>query len=437
MRPFGVLGSKERYRARLRRYASLIALAPIVTLDLAACSFFTEEEPLAPRITALQTLESDPAYPNLASVPDQAPLPSSRVQRLDLEQGLAADRDNATYTDEKLRADPAILPLPQTAAAPPPRVAAPATANVAPPPPDYIEQGDSAPPPAIGPVPSQAPAATSRPAPPSPALPAPPQGVAEPVLPDYGASPEVPATVLLQQQAVQVQVAEAQRLQAMVLQQQAMAEQARLQAIEQQRLRQQIIDRNAYQLQTLQLQARAQMAVLPQAVPAIPPLAQPGFPATAPVPQPAPVLPVTPAYPQQPPGQPPVYPPQVAAAYPPTAPGPEVAPLGGQGLSGGQAAPVGPATGQLVGLIYFGHGSFRSRRQRSTCLAADRSDSSAGWRPAHPCGRTCQLTDQRGRSCEASDGQSGDLEAARGERGQGAASYWRHEGHGGGCRALG
>ena len=366
MRPFGKSGSREGRRARLRRYASLFALLPIVTLDLAACSFFAEEEEAQPRIAALQTLDEDPAYPNLATVPDQAPLPSSRVRRLDLQQGLAADRENAIYTDEDLRADPAILPLPQQAAtpAPSPRVAAPAPALPeisAPPPPDYIEQGDSPPPPEIGPAPTQAPAAVS-----SPALPEPPaQPSLEPVLPDYATSPQVdataPATVLLQQQAVQVQVAEAQRLQAMVMQQQAMAEQARLQAIEQQRLRQQIIDRNAYQLQTLQQQARAQMAALPQAVPAVPQPGYPVFPPQAPAPLPAPVLPVTPAYPQQPPGQPPApsYP-QVAAAYPPASPTPGAEPLGGDGFSAAQSAPgsaSGAPSGQLVGLIYFGHGS--------------------------------------------------------------------------------
>lgn len=364
MRPFGKLCSREGRRARLGRYASLLALWPLITLNVAACSFFAEEEAAQPRIAALQTLDQeDAAYPNLASVPDRAPIPSSRVKRLDLQKGLAADRENAIYTDEDLRADPAILPLTQQApaAAQSPRVAAGRAAApevAAPPPPDYIEQGDSPPPPEIGPV-----AAEPRRAPSSPAMPAAP-AAAEPVLPDYGSSPEVPATVLLQQQAVQVQVAEAQRLQAMVMQQQAMAEQARLQAIEQQRMRQQIIDRNAYQLQTLQLQARAQMAALPQAVPAVPPLANPGFPApgfpaVAPVPQAAPVVPVTPAIPQQPPGRVPAFP-QVAAAYPPANPTPGAAPLGGDGFSAGQAAPAGtPAQGggQLVGLIYFGHGS--------------------------------------------------------------------------------
>ena len=339
-------------------------------LELAACSFFSEEEEAQPRIAALRTIDQeDPAYPNLASVPEQAPLPSSRVRRLTLQKGLAADRDNAVYTDEDLRADPAILPLPQEAATtgqpalqPSARTAAPAPAlpQIAPPSPATADQGDSAPPPpAIGPVPQAPPAGISQPALPEPPA-APAQRSGDNVLPDYAASPaSAPATVLLQQQAVQVQVAEAQRLQAMVLQQQAMAEQARLQAIEQQRVRQQIIDRNAYQLQTLQLQARAQMAALPQAVPAVPPLGQPGLPPGGPIPLPAPVLPGTPADPQQPPAPPPSYP-QVAAAYPPANPTPGAAPLGGDGFSAGQAAPANQpaaASGQLVGLIYFGHGS--------------------------------------------------------------------------------
>ena len=351
MKPFGMLGSKEGRRARLRRYASLVALLPLVSFNLGACSFFLDEEDQQlqnPRIAALQIPDESETYPNLQDVPTQAPIPSSRAKRLVLQEGLAADRDNAIYTDEDLRADPAILPLEQQPPAPSQSdgltaVAPSAPQIAAPPPPDYIEQGDSAPPPPPPPEIGNTTLDSGNLSPP------PPPTVADPVLPDYGASPEVPATVLLQQQAVQVQVAEAQRLQALVAEQQVRAEQARLQAIEQQMLRQQMIDRNAWQLQTLQHQARVQLGALPQATPAVP---------TFGYPQPSPMPPQAPAYPQQPPMPAPSYP-QVAA-YPPAAPSASAAPLGGDGFAAGQAATggvPGPSSGQLVGLIYFGHGS--------------------------------------------------------------------------------
>lgn len=368
--PFGKPGSREGRRARLRRYASLLALLPVLTLDLSACSFFLleEEGELEPqRIAALKTADQEEAYPNLAGVPDQAPLPSSRVRRLVLQKGLTADRENAIYTDEDLRADPAILPMPQPAATPSVAgsiaTASPAPADLsAPPPPDYVEQGDSAPPPAM-PEPPAMPSMPSNGGMAAPAMPQTgPQAIEQPTMPDYRASPEVNAaqqqpTVLLQQQAVQVQIAEAQRLYSQAAQQQAMAEQARLQEIQQQVLRQQIIDRNAWQLQTLQYQAHMQMAALPQQIPVAPPPSSPAYPPAAAIYPQTPSLPQAPAYPQQPPGQPPLpgYP-QVAAAYPPAGPAASAAPLGGDGFSAAQSVP-GAQLGQLVGLIYFGHAS--------------------------------------------------------------------------------
>ncbi len=49
-------------------------------------------------------------YPNLASVPNHRPRPSPKAQRERLTEGLAADRENARYSDETLTAASTALP---------------------------------------------------------------------------------------------------------------------------------------------------------------------------------------------------------------------------------------------------------------------------------------------------------------------------------------
>ena len=75
------------------------------------------------------------SFPSLKTVPQQAPQTSSSEQRRQVAQGLVADRDNAKYTDQVLRAGG--TPKPQSppmqvarvAPAPPPK---PAPASTAP-----------------------------------------------------------------------------------------------------------------------------------------------------------------------------------------------------------------------------------------------------------------------------------------------------------------
>jgi len=48
-------------------------------------------------------VEPDPGFPNLASVPDRPVAPVTSEERADVTDALAADRNNANYTDEQLR----------------------------------------------------------------------------------------------------------------------------------------------------------------------------------------------------------------------------------------------------------------------------------------------------------------------------------------------
>ena len=358
--------------ARLRRSLAMVVLLPLVAVDLSACSaFLFDDDELEPqRISALPPAESED-YPNLASVPDEAPLPSSRVRRLDLSEGLASDRENAIYTDETLQAQPATVPpspqLPDPALAAPPPPALDQSADLRP-----LEQPDfgaAPPPPAIAAAEEEDDLSPILPPPPIAEGDAVPSALDESLLPDYSSSPQLAAVpqrpeyqqpqgappqygaagaaqppVLLQQQAIQQQIYEANQLQNLAMQQQAFAFEARRQAIEQQQLREQIIDQRAWQLQTLQAQARQQLAILPQSTPAVPPIGYAGS-----------GLPIAPQ-----------VAPQVAAPLPAQSPAQTQVASYGYG-----AAPVLPASvpaqsygqaqasgaGQLVGLIYFGHGS--------------------------------------------------------------------------------
>lgn len=69
-----------------------------VGLALGGCSWFSKDEPKAanPRVDA-----TDPKapYPKLASVPDKRPDTTTPAQRLQIQEGLMADRDNARHVD--------------------------------------------------------------------------------------------------------------------------------------------------------------------------------------------------------------------------------------------------------------------------------------------------------------------------------------------------
>lgn len=296
------------------------ALLPILALPLllgACSSLFFDDEELAPQRIQVQSQKAEnPDFPNLASVPDQTPQPSSSAQRQELVQGLSGDRENAHYSDGPLT--PESVAAESNAASelsyPPPPVLDSAgagstisrTAANAPAPPDAALDEPAMPPPPAG-APAASQAAQSQGgfgAPPPPDMTAAGEGTtALPSVPTPPAMPDQSAgagggspTGLLQERAFQQQAAAAQRLQQMAAERRAFEAQARQQAIEQQWQGEQLIQQHQAQWR---------------------------YPST---------------YQQQ------------AAAQPTAAP----YPAPNQGVT---AAPI--AQGQLVGLIYFGHGSAR------------------------------------------------------------------------------
>ena len=342
----------------------------ILPLNLGGCTafLFGDDELEPQRITT--TLPEGESYPSLGSVPDEPPLPSTTARRQALAEDLAADRTNARYTDESLVAEGATSGTVEPPLEPSSSVSPELPAGSAPPPPDFGEAtSESA---AVVPPPdlpaedepaSAAPepmAAASEPSteateqpvlapPPAPPAPRTAEAVPSPAPP----SSPLPPTALLQQQAYQQQAMETQRLQQLAAQQQAFDEAARRQAIEQQMLRQQILQQQQWQRQTLQFQARQQLAGLPPLPsPAITPAAPRAAAPEAPPPQAAApgLSPPAAAVPQISPS---LFPaPQVAAL-------PEAQTLPSATGALPSSVTSGPLTlgGQLVGLIYFGHGS--------------------------------------------------------------------------------
>lgn len=124
-----------------RRLRASVAAVALTTL-LAGCSsapdwadpgeWFSDSE--APEASSRPNRQAEPAegFPNLSSVPGEAPAASSSADRESLNEGLTADRSNARYSDQPLTAESTLIPP----AAPPPsavrRPAAPAAAPSAP-----------------------------------------------------------------------------------------------------------------------------------------------------------------------------------------------------------------------------------------------------------------------------------------------------------------
>lgn len=118
---------------------------------------FGEDEPVAESsVSTPPEAAGDQPFPNLSTVPDEPPPTSSPEERAAILEGLAADRENAEYTDETLGQ--------QATAAPPPA----ATPSPAPAPAPAASSAPAAATPAVEP-PAPAPAA---PAPATPAAPA-------------------------------------------------------------------------------------------------------------------------------------------------------------------------------------------------------------------------------------------------------------------------
>jgi outer membrane protein OmpA-like peptidoglycan-associated protein len=101
----GIVGPWERGTGRRVRWA--VPLATALCLVLSGCA--GDEEP-----PSTATKED---FPNLASVPDEPPPSTPKVERETLIQGLQADRANAEYTGEAL--DEAALNVPPAEPPPP------------------------------------------------------------------------------------------------------------------------------------------------------------------------------------------------------------------------------------------------------------------------------------------------------------------------------
>jgi len=84
-------------------------------LAISGCGWFSEEE--APVASSPATAED---FPNLASVPEEAPRSTPRVEREQLLEGLRADRANAEYTAETLGVETANPPPAEPPPAAPP-----------------------------------------------------------------------------------------------------------------------------------------------------------------------------------------------------------------------------------------------------------------------------------------------------------------------------
>jgi outer membrane protein OmpA-like peptidoglycan-associated protein len=101
--------------------------AAALGLVLSGCS--SDEQKSTTESSAPAKTSEAEKFPNLATVPDQAPPSTPKVERDKLVQGLLADRAHAEYSGEKLGEDTANV----TAAAPPPP-APPAPESAAKPP---------------------------------------------------------------------------------------------------------------------------------------------------------------------------------------------------------------------------------------------------------------------------------------------------------------
>ena len=164
----GVAGRANRTPARVA-----LALGAVLMIGLAGCSWLGlggDDKPKPPGDQS-QPLTTDEPYPNLAEVPGRPTRPPA-IDREKIAQGLAADRENAEYTEDQIRRAPEPPPLPRQSAAArpvsPPAAAAPAPAPAAPAAPPPVAA--AAPPP---PAPEPAPPPVATAAPPAPATPQP------------------------------------------------------------------------------------------------------------------------------------------------------------------------------------------------------------------------------------------------------------------------
>lgn len=92
-----------------RRYGIARWWLPVLAgsvLSVSGCTMFESDESAPPAETAVvPTTDSEEAFPNLASVPEEAPPATPRIDRDKLVQQLQADRANAAYIDDGLTAE--------------------------------------------------------------------------------------------------------------------------------------------------------------------------------------------------------------------------------------------------------------------------------------------------------------------------------------------
>lgn len=165
-----------------------------------AVSDMFEDEPVTESaVSTPPEATDDQPFPNLSTVPDEPPPTSSPEERAAILEGLAADRENAEYTDETL-GQQATAPSPPPAAAPPPAPAAssaPAGENpaVEPPAPAAAAPAPAAPAPVAPAQTAAAPAATPPAGTPAPAAPAVQSApLPAPAMPQPAAEAPAPAT---------------------------------------------------------------------------------------------------------------------------------------------------------------------------------------------------------------------------------------------------
>ncbi|MBL4906741.1 MAG: hypothetical protein JKX94_04755, partial [Sneathiella sp.] len=101
--------------SRTALIGALLIVAGCSTPDwIDPTDWFDSDSGDANRPTKIEQPEEDGDYPKLGSVPDEAGKTISIEEASDIQEGLKADRENAQYTDEKLRADTAVQSMPVT-----------------------------------------------------------------------------------------------------------------------------------------------------------------------------------------------------------------------------------------------------------------------------------------------------------------------------------
>src|SRR5882724_3166577 len=142
-------GRKVHRVAMVAAVLALIACSPVETWRDWTGASKNDPDPETARNTQNLAAGETADYPNLASVPPPPNRALTAAEREKLTQSLIADRTNAKYSDERLRAG---FPAVAAAAPPPPPPPVPEVVNAAPVKPDGSAASSPAPAPAPAPV---------------------------------------------------------------------------------------------------------------------------------------------------------------------------------------------------------------------------------------------------------------------------------------------